>query len=203
MAVPERRRLGDALLAARSNQRDELRETARRVDVPRRQLWSRTVPELALDAQLYQRDALHGRRSAPHGRGDGSQNRGDRLDLSRAEHETVGAVDARRIWQGRRLRRDRRPRRHLHHHARVLPARDRRQDRAAARELGSSRADCRFPEKRRRRPRRGSAEGLGRVGAMDRADEAAVRPGHGGATRARLHYQLVAADRRQRCRRRR
>ena len=78
---------------------------------------------IPVDPHLRQRHALHGRRTAPHGRGDGSQDRGDRLDLPRAEHHTVGAVNAGRLRQGRRLRRDRRSWVIFYDLPRVLPAR--------------------------------------------------------------------------------
>ena len=45
------------------------------------------------------------------------------MDLPRAEHDAVGALDAAELRKGRHVRRDRRERRHLLHVARVLPTR--------------------------------------------------------------------------------
>ena len=82
------------------------------------------------------------------------------------QEPTTGApriLDAREPRQGRRLCAHQRPRRGLHHHAGVLPARARRQDRPAAGELGRRRADRRLPEDRLGRPAEGSDRGLGAV----------------------------------------
>ena len=170
-----------------------------RVDLPRRQLRSRAVPELTLDAQLYQRHALHGRRSAPHRRRHGSR-RPARSIWTYREPNTKRWERSMRAGYGKGVAyaRDRRTRRHLRDHARLLPARDRREDRPTARELGTSRADCRASRKpASSTSSRISLQDWGAVAALDRRAPSSVRPRHGRSARARLHHELVAADRRQ------
>ena len=73
-----------------------------------------------------------------------SRHRRDPLDLSRAEHHPLGTLDAAELREGRRVRRDRRTRRDLLHLARLLPACNRREDRASPGRLRPARPHRRF-----------------------------------------------------------
>ena len=184
VALPERRRLGHALLAARPDRRGQLRGPRGGVGLAGRQLRAASALPLALHAELHRRHPLHGGRLPAHDRGHRPRDRRDALDVPRAQHSALGRVDARELRQGSRLRRDRRARRHLHHHAGLLPARARREDRRAPRGLRQAGRDRGLPGDRRRRPARGP--------------RARIRPLRGDPDGRRLHHQLVAADRRQR-----
>ena len=153
----------------------------------RRQLQPAPVLPVALDAELHRRRAVHRRRLPPHDRGHRSGDRRDAVDVSRAQHEALGGIDARQLRQGRGLRRNRRARRHLRHHAGVLPARARREDRRAPGGIRRTGRHPRLPGDRRRRP-----AGRPRL---------PVRPRERDSDGDRLHHELVAPHRRQRHRR--
>ena len=110
---------------------------------------SRSTPSY-IDGLLY-----NGRRVPPHGRGDRPRDWRDALDVSRAQHATVGRVDAGQLRQGRRLLGDRWARHHLCDHTGVLPARAGCENRRASGGLRITRADPRFPAHGGRRPARG------------------------------------------------
>ena len=154
-----------------------------------RQLRADHARRVALDADLRRRRALHRRRPAPPRRRHRPGHRRDALDPPRAPYHPLRPRDAPGLRQGRGLRRDRRPRRHLHHQPRLLPARARRQDRPAPGELGQPGAAARLFADRRGRPAARPHRRLGPVAELGRG----LRPGLRHPARAGLHHQLVAA----------
>ena len=140
------RRRRHALLDARPDQRVELQQPEGRLGVARREgrrHQPRRRGQRARAADLRRRHAHHRLGSAADDRVARSGDRQDAVDVPGADDRPPRVLDALQPRQGRRVHAHQRARRRLHHHARVLPARARRQDRPAARELGRGRARSR------------------------------------------------------------
>ena len=135
MDVSGRRCVAHPVYAGRADHSLELRGSGDRVAVECGQLWSQHGTS---HAHLCRRQADH-RQWQPPPRG--RPRPGDRraaVELHRAQHQSLRVLDAQGLWKGHRLHRDRRPGGGLDHEPRLLPARARRRDRPAARELGTS-----------------------------------------------------------------
>ena len=117
MAVSGRRRGQHAVLAARPGDGREFRDAHRGVALE--PFGRRRPADRARDAELRRRQAVQRRRPASARHLDGSGERQAALEFRRARNLSLEVLDARRVRQGRGVSRDRRPRRHLHHDARV------------------------------------------------------------------------------------
>ena len=167
MAAHHRRRQRNPLLAARPDQRQRTSTPWRWRGSGRAPTWTPAVEIGAMNARglpIYVDGMLitvsgprRTRRVARPG------DRQDALDVPGADDAASRILDALEPRQRRRLRRDQRPRRGVHHHARFLPARAGCQDRPAARRLGRGRAGRRLPQDRVCRPAEGPDRRLGAV----------------------------------------
>ena len=146
MALPERRRMGHPVLSRRPDQRGQLRRPRGGLGVARGQLRPRSRPADEVDPDVRGRDPVYGCGAAAHRGSDRPGDRRDDLGLPRAPHDSLGTVDAAELRQGRGVRGARRARGDLLHVARLLPARDRRQDRTSHRGLRPACPDRGFPE---------------------------------------------------------
>ena len=184
MALPERRRLGNPLLAAQRHQCGQLRRPGSRLDVAGRQLRSEAELPLEGHPELHQREALLGCRLSAHRRVDGSGYGRDAVDLQRAGYAALSGIHAFELREGGRLRGDGRAAGDLRDLARVLPARVRRGDRRASRRLREAGSDPGVPEDGRR--------GSGR--RPDRRSRPQLRPRRGTSSFHRLHHEFLTAD---------
>ena len=188
MALPERRRLGHTLLAPGSDRRRQLRGVGVAVGLAGRQLQSARELPVTLDAELHRRRLVHGSRVPPNDCRARRRDGRDALDISRAQHQTLGRVHAGQLRQGRRLRGSRWTGRRLRNHAGVLPPCVGRQDRRASRRLRHAGRYSGLPGDGCRRPSRGSGLSL--------------RSGAGTSPGDRIHHEFLAPDRGERNRRR-
>ena len=156
-----------------------------------RQLRARGRPADEVDPDLHRRHPVHGGGAAPHRGRHRSRDRRDDLDLPRAQHDALGAVDAPELRQGRGVRRNRWPGRHLLHLPGILPARAGREDRPAPGRVRRAGADRGLPRDRRRRSAGAAARGLGTVGGVRGRIRCRLRD----PARTRLHHDLLAAHR--------
>ena len=166
VALPERRLLGDALLPGRPDRRRQLRRSGSGLGVAGRQLRARGRPADEVNPDLHRRHPVHGGGTAPHRGRHRSRDRRDHLDLPRAQHDALGAVDAPELRQGRGVRRNRWPGRHLLHLSGIFPARAGREDRPAPRGIRRPGADRGLPRYRCRRSAGPAARRLGTVGGL-------------------------------------
>ena len=203
VALHRRRRRPHALLAARPDQRGQLRQARRS-----RGSGGATTSDRSVDFTRGRRRSTSTACSTPWPASGAPSSamdpgRARRLDLPRAEHDALRARHAERLRQGRGLRRGGRPRRHL------SPRRRRSScTRSTPRPGSRSRTGagrCRCPASRRRGVVdmipdlvRDWEPWLNAVAAGKKYD-----PDMGIPQGARLHHELVAADRRQRRRGRR
>ena len=157
--------------------------------VARRQLRPRGRPADEVDPDLHRRHPVHGGGTAPHRGRHRSRDRRDHLDLPRAQHDALGAVDAPELRQGRGVRRNRWPRRHLLHLPGVLPARAGCEDRPSCGGIRPASGGRRVPGDGRCRSAGAAARRLGTVGGARRRVRSRLRH----PARTRLHHGFVAA----------
>ena len=185
------------LLAARPDHAGQLRVAEGGVAVRSRR--RRRRHDGPRHAELRRRQAAERRRTTAARRVDRPDEWQAALELGRAGNVSIEVLHARVVREGRGVLRIERPRRRLHHDARLLPGGARCRNRQAARELGAPRRRAGVSAHRRRR-RRGRPDS--RLGAVA-ASRTEVQRQRGRAARARLHHELVTADRGERRRHRR